>query len=122
MARVLAVALAALALAGTAPAGGNQPTRPGPPGGTQPKLHGSLAPPSPRLKAAAAKRIFLENGKVAGWLRHYRRGRQVEADFAKATKVWTIKVWSGPAGEVATGKIDDTSGVVTEAWTGPQVA
>src|SRR4051795_318676 len=111
MARVLAVALAALALAGTALAGGNPP-----------KLHGSLAPPSPRLKVAEAKRIFLQNGKVTDWLRHYPRGRQVDADFSKTTKLWTIKVWSGPAGEVATGKVDDTSGAVTEAWTGPQVA
>src|SRR4051794_5735176 len=111
MARVLAVALAALALAGTALAGGNPP-----------KLHGSLAPPSPRLKVAEAKRIFLQNGKVTDWLRHYPRGRQVDADFSKTTKLWTIKVWSGPAGEVATGKVDDTSGAVAEAWTGPQVA
>ena len=28
----------------------------------------------------------------------------------------------GQAGEIATGKVDDTSGAVTEAWTGPQVA
>src|SRR3954463_11550347 len=111
MARVLAVALAALALAGNPPAGGNPP-----------KLHGSLAPPSPRLKVAEAKRIFLQNSKVTDWLRHYPRGRQVDADFSKTTKLWTIKVWSGPAGEVATGKVDDTSGAVTEAWTGPQVA
>ena len=32
------------------------------------------------------------------------------------------KVWSGQAGEIATGRVDDASGVVTEAWTGPQVA
>src|SRR6478735_986426 len=111
MARVLAVALAALALAGSALAAGNPP-----------KLHGSLAPPSPRLKVAEVKRIFLQNGKVADWLRHYPRGRQVDATFAKATKLWTIKVWAGTAGEVATGRVDDTSGAVTEAWTGPQVA
>ena len=111
MARVLAVALAALALAGSALAAGNPP-----------KLHGSLAPPSPRLKVAEVKRIFLQNGKVADWLRHYPRERQVDATFVKATKLWTIKVWAGPAGEVATGRVDDTSGAVTEAWTGPQVA
>ena len=104
MARVLAVALAAFALAGTALAAGNP--------------HHSLAPPSQRLKAAEVKRIV----KVAGWLRHYPRGRQVDASFAKATKLWTIKVWAGPAGEVATGRVDDTTGAVTEAWTGPQVA
>ena len=33
-----------------------------------------------------------------------------------------MKVWSGPAGEVVTGTVDDASGAVTEAWTGPQVA
>jgi hypothetical protein len=111
MARVLAVALAAFALAGSALAAGNPP-----------KLHGSLAPPSPRLQAAAVKRIFLLHPKVADWLRHYPRGRQTDANFTKATKLWTVKVWAGPAGEVATGKVDDTSGAVTEAWTGPQVA
>jgi hypothetical protein len=111
MARVLAVALAAFALAGSALAADNPP-----------KLHGSLAPPSPRLKAAEVKRIFLQNDKVADWLQHYPHGRRVEADFGKATKLWTIHVSAGPAGEVATGKVDDTSGAVLEAWTGPQVA
>jgi hypothetical protein len=36
--------------------------------------------------------------------------------------LWTVNVWSGKAGEIATGSVDDASGVVTEAWTGPQVA
>jgi hypothetical protein len=36
--------------------------------------------------------------------------------------VWTVHVWSGEAGEIATGKVADGSGRVTEAWTGPQVA
>jgi hypothetical protein len=111
MARVLAVALAAFALAGSALAAGNPP-----------KLHGSLAPPSPGLQAAAVKRVFLQYPKVANWLRHYPHGRQVDASFNKATSLWTVKVWAGPAGEVATGKVDDASGAVTEAWTGPQVA
>ncbi len=33
-----------------------------------------------------------------------------------------MHVWSGAAGEVATGTVDDASGAVLEAWTGPQVA
>ena len=33
-----------------------------------------------------------------------------------------MKIWWGKAGEIAQGKVDDASGVVTEAWTGPQVA
>ena len=36
--------------------------------------------------------------------------------------MWTVKVWSGPAGEVAQASVEDTSGQVAEAWTGPQVA
>ena len=39
-----------------------------------------------------------------------------------ALGVWTVHVWSGKAGEIATGTVDDASGEVTEAWTGPQVA
>ena len=31
-------------------------------------------------------------------------------------------MWSGEAGEVATGVVDDATGAVLEAWTGPQVA
>jgi hypothetical protein len=33
-----------------------------------------------------------------------------------------VHVWWDEAGEIATGKVDDGSGRVTEAWTGPQVA
>ena len=33
-----------------------------------------------------------------------------------------MQVWSGAAGEIATGSVDDSSGLVTEAWVGPQVA
>ena len=33
-----------------------------------------------------------------------------------------MKVWWGEAGQIADGKVDDRSGLVTEAWTGPQVA
>ena len=31
-------------------------------------------------------------------------------------------MFSGDAGEIATGKVDDATGVVLESWTGPQVA
>ena len=33
-----------------------------------------------------------------------------------------MHVWSGEAGEIARGVVDDATGRVTEAWTGPQVA
>ena len=33
-----------------------------------------------------------------------------------------MKAWSGDAGQIVLGKVDDRSGAVHEAWTGPQVA
>jgi hypothetical protein len=107
MGRVLAAAAIGLILAGPALASGGK----------------SLGPPDQRLTKAAVTKIFLQEKKVADWLAHYpRTGRQVEASFDKERHVWTMRVWWGPAGEIATGKVDDTSGAVTEAWTGPQVA
>jgi hypothetical protein len=44
----------------------------------------------------------------------------VQASLAKGT--WTVNVYSGKAGEIATGTVDDVTGTVVEAWTGPQVA
>jgi hypothetical protein len=84
-----------------------------------------LAPPprAPQLTEQRAQSAFLAYGKVARWLRHYPRKTWVkETTFDKKSNSWTVKVWSGPAGEVATGKVDDSTGSVTEAWTGPQVA
>jgi len=104
--RVLAAAAIGLILAGPAVAGGKP-----------------LGPPDQRLTKAAVTKIFLQDEKVSDWLAHYpRSGRQVEASYDKERHVWTIRVWWGAAGEIATGKVDDTSGAVTEAWTGPQVA
>ena len=109
MARALALA-AVLALA--APALAHATGKPLPAG---------LNPPSPRLTKAQATRIFLEYPKVRSWLDRYpTTNRSVDTTFKKS--VWTVSVWWGQAGEIATGKVDDTSGAVTEAWTGPQVA
>jgi hypothetical protein len=107
MRRVLAVAVAGLVLAGPALAGGKPlPVR---------------NPPSPRLTKAQAREIFLRYGKVDSWLNRYPpKGRTTETSFK--AHVWSVSVWWGKAGEIATGKVDDTTGVVTEAWTGPQVA
>ena len=66
-------------------------------------------------------RIFLEHDKVADWLGRYpRTNRTTETTYENG--VWTVKVWWGKAGEIATGQVDDRSGAVTDAWTGPQVA
>jgi hypothetical protein len=63
---------------------------------------------------------FLADPKVHAWLERYPPHPQTQATFAQG--IWTVNVWSGKAGEIATGNVDDQTGVVTEAWTGPQVA
>src|SRR3954465_6225333 len=110
MARALALAVAALALLAPPLALAKGKPLPAP-----------NQPPSPRLTKAQVTSIFLADRKVAAWLNRYpHKDRTVETTFKRS--VWTVKVWWGAAGEIATGKVDDTSGAVTEAWTGPQVA
>ena len=99
---------------------------------TQPVYNGKgriiqspLAPSKPpvRLTQARATAIFLADQKVRDWLTRYpKTGRTIDAQYSEKYANWTIKVWWGKAGEIAMGRVDDASGVVTEAWTGPQVA
>ncbi len=63
---------------------------------------------------------FLADPKVHDWLQRYPPKPTTDATYENG--VWTVNVWSGAAGEIATGKVDDQTGTVTEAWTGPQVA
>ena len=109
--RALAVAaLLALFLAPAALAKGRSP------------LHSPLGD-APSLTKAKATAIFLAEHKVLKWVDRYPSASRVtDADYDKATRSWTVKVWSGKAGEIATGQVDDVNGFVTEAWTGPQVA
>jgi hypothetical protein len=91
----------------------------------------------PTLTKERATQIFLAYDKVADWLDRYpQKGRVTDAtydaDRAKCSAgalggCWTVHVWWSKnrkidAGEIAQGKVDDTSARVTEAWTGPQVA
>jgi hypothetical protein len=101
----------------------------------------AAAPPfskSPqRLTKERAIAIFLEDDKVSDWLGRYpSKGRLTDAEYegdsskcagAAAGGCWTVHVWwkkndQVDAGEIAQGKVDDRTRVVTEAWTGPQVA
>src|SRR5919198_260697 len=75
------------------------------------------------LTKQRATAIFVAYPKVADWLGHYpAKTRSTEATFKDGS--WTIKIWTtiDKVGEVATGRVDDATGTVTEAWTGPQVA
>ncbi len=80
-------------------------------------------PEKPHLTKARSKQIFLAHPKVARWMRHYPRKDWItDSTYDTTYKWWTVKVWSGPAGEVATGRVDDQTALVKESWTGPQVA
>jgi hypothetical protein len=59
---------------------------------------------------------------VADWLDRYPPDPSTSADFDPVRKQWTVKAWSGEAGQVALVRVEDLTGRVTEAWTGPQVA
>jgi hypothetical protein len=80
------------------------------------------SPENGRLTKAVATAKFLAHPKVAHWLDRYPPNPQTDATFDKATQRWTVMVWSGRAGEIALGKVEDSDGRVSEAYTGPQVA
>lgn len=78
---------------------------------------------APHLTAKSALTIFLAEHKVSTWLERYpKKGRVTDATYDKKTGAWDVKVWWGAAGEIAAGRVDDSNGLVLEAWTGPQVA
>jgi len=82
-------------------------------------------PAEPLLTEEEAIGRALADGKVAGWLDRYPEASLTkEGTFDEDSLVWTVKVWSSlpDAGQVVLAKVDDATGAVTEAWTGPQVA
>ena len=84
-----------------------------------------LAPTEPprRLTPGKAVDVFLAYPKVKDWLSRYpKQGRTTAADWKADTSSWQVNVWWDKAGEIATGRVDDATSDVTEAWTGPQVA
>src|SRR3954470_8305207 len=77
------------------------------------------------LTDTQALMILEEYPKVASWLKRYPpksyAGQPTSASYDAKTGVWTVRIYYGPAGEIATGKVQDSDGHVVEAWTGPQV-
>jgi hypothetical protein len=114
--RLAAALLAALVLAPVASAATTKPTTTVP----LPTTSIGKAPTAPTLSEALAEKVFLTTPKVAGWLKRYPPNPQVTATFSDGA--WTIDVFSGKAGEIAMGTVDDVQGIVTEDYTGPQVA
>ena len=79
--------------------------------------------PTARLTKQRALAIVLADRKVHAWLDRYpRSGRTDEEDYDASTQAWTVKIWWGKAGEIVEAQVDDASGAVTSAYTGPQVA
>jgi hypothetical protein len=105
----LALALVPAAHAGTTTSVPNPTTTPPP-----------LAQTQPRTTKNQAIALFLAYPKVADWLKRYPPKPVTDATFKQG--IWTVNVWSGKAGEIATGTVDDGTGAVVDAWTGPQVA
>ena len=93
--------------------------------GTTPTLPNQFTPKRglAQLNEKRVTAIFLGDDKVADWLDRYpKRDFVTDATFDKDRRDWGIGVSLGSAGEIATGRVDDETGAVTEAWTGPQVA
>jgi len=124
-AAVLAAAvLAALALSAAALAGTTTPAPTAPV--YDAKGHVIMTPFAPpptkkRLTEAETTRIGLSIPEIRNWLKRYpTKGRVTESTFKDG--VWTFKAWSGKAGQIAQAKIADDTGLVTDVFTGPQVA
>jgi hypothetical protein len=120
------VAVALLALAVLAPAAGAATTATRPVYDARGRLvQTPFAPVAPRarLSKERATAIFLRDDKVADWLDRYpSRDRVTDTTFDTQRQDWKVAVWWASAGEIALGRVDDGTGAVTEAWTGPQVA
>jgi hypothetical protein len=82
------------------------------------------SPDAAHLTKARALALVEKDPKVADWLARYpdKQGLQHDETYDPKTASWTVKMWLGKAGEIVEAKVDDVTGVVTEAWTGPQVA
>ena len=91
-------------------------------GGQQAQPLGTGTDDPPRLSEADAMRLALEVEKVASWLARYPPGPTTDATFRAESRTWVVKAWSGEAGQVAQVVVSDTTGRVSEAWAGPQVA
>ena len=120
---ILAVFAAALALAPAAAPASTSPVY-----DSQGRLiETPFVPPAekPGLDEKLAIKAALSFPKVRDWVARYpEKGLTKTADYDEDTRTWTVKVWSDrpDAGQIVLAKVADPTAVVTEAWTGPQVA
>jgi hypothetical protein len=84
-----------------------------------------LAPPTggAQLTKERVLQIVERYPKVRDWLTRYpKTGRVDDETYDPDTTQWTVKIWRSPAGQIVQAEVDDASGVVITAYTGPQVA
>ena len=82
-------------------------------------------PAAATLTEAQAIQAVMRFPKVADWVKRYpAKTLSKEATRDDETGVWSVNVWSSlpDAGQIVEAKVEDSTGRVTEAWTGPQVA
>ncbi len=117
MRRILAVGLFWLAFAGPATAG--DASDPGPAAGSPPSTVGAGPP---ELTDEAALDAALASEKVGDWVARYPSAQIVEdASFDRTTRSWRVRIWAEEE-QIVLARVSDETGLVTEAWTGPQVA
>ena len=78
-----------------------------------------------RLTKTQALAIVHAYPKVKAWLARYpKTGFTDEETYNATTHQWEVKIWWNQhnVGEVVDATVDDQSGAVVDAWTGPQVA
>jgi hypothetical protein len=80
--------------------------------------------PAPTLLEQQAIERALAHPKIEDWVGRYEGEDLTEdATFDEKTDRWTVKVWvPGEAGQIVLARVEDDTGRVVEAWTGPQVA
>ena len=78
-----------------------------------------------QLSEKEATALVMAFPKVVDWVERYPpKTVTKDATYDDEDRVWEVNVWSSlpDAGQIVKAKVDDASGEVTEAWTGPQVA
>jgi hypothetical protein len=75
-----------------------------------------------RLDEDEAVGLALAHPKVAHWLDRYPPSPTTSGDYRPESQTWLVKAWSGEAGQIVEAVVEDPTGRVAEAWTGPQVA
>ena len=81
------------------------------------------AAPKPNLTEDQSILALESVPKVKHWLARYPKSSLVKQGTYDSTyHDWNVGIWSGKAGEIASGRVDDFNGIATESWTGPQVA